>query len=112
MITIAKRGRKCRIPGMFMVNPFVELISTLIQLYAYVLWAWLILSWLISFNVVNRYQPTVQKINFALFRLTDPPLKRIRKYMPNLGSFDISPIILILLLNFLDHLLIYYSVRM
>lgn len=97
---------------MFQPNPFVELISTVIQLYTYVLWAWLILSWLISFQIVNRHQPTVQKINFALFRLTDPPLRRIRKYMPDLGTIDISPIVLILLLNFLDRTFIYYSFRL
>ncbi len=94
-----------------MVNPFVELLATIIQLYTYVLWAWLILSWLISFNVVNRYQPAVQKISFALFRLTDPALKRIRKYMPDLGAIDISPIVLILLLHFLQEALIYYSLK-
>jgi len=97
--------------GMLTVNPFIELISTIIQLYSYVLWAWLILSWLISFNVVNRYQPTVQRISFALFKLTDPLLRPIRRYMPDLGNIDISPVVLILLLHFVQQLLIYYSLR-
>jgi len=95
-----------------MLNPFVELISTVIQLYVYVLVAWIALSWLISFEVINRRQPAVQRINYSLFKLTDPPLKRIRKYMPDLGGIDISPIVLILLLHFLDELLIYYSLRL
>ena len=94
-----------------MMNPFVELLSMIIQLYGMVLWAYLILSWLISFEIVNRHQPIVQKINFALFRLVDPPLKHIRRYMPNLGAIDISPIVLILALHFLERMLIYYSYR-
>jgi YggT family protein len=108
---LQKGGKNAWLNAMLMVNPFVELISYVIMLYSYVVWAWLILSWLISFNVVNRHQPAVQKINFALFKLTDPLLRRIRKFMPDLGNIDISPIILILLLNFLDHLLVYYSLR-
>jgi len=92
-------------------NPFVQLISTVITLYLYVLWAWLILSWLISLNIVNRTQPTVQRINYALFKLTDPLLRPIRKHMPDLGVIDISPIILILLLNFVNQALLYYSPR-
>jgi YggT family protein len=91
-----------------MLNPFVELISTLIQVYTYILLAWLILSWLIAFQIINRYQPAVQRINFALFKLTDPLLRPIRKRMPDLGGIDISPIILMIILNFIDHVLIYY----
>jgi YggT family protein len=92
-----------------MLNPFIELISTVISLYCYVVIAYLILAWLISFGIVNRYQPAVQKISVALSKLCEPPLRKIRTYLPDLGSIDISPIILILLLQFLDHLLIYYS---
>jgi YggT family protein len=94
-----------------MLNPFIELFSWIIQLYNYVLIAWLILSWLISFNIVNRYQPVVQRLNFALFRLTDPLLRPIRKYMPDLGGIDISPIVLMLLLNFLNRALFTYFYR-
>ncbi len=94
-----------------MINPLIELIVTLINLYNYVLIAWLILSWLISFGIVNRYQPAVQKINFALFKLTDPLLRPIRKYMPDLGGIDISPIVLILAMNFIEKTLIYYAYR-
>jgi len=94
-----------------MINPFVQLLVTVIQLYSYVLWAWLILSWLIALNIVNRHVPIVQRINFALFRLTDPLLRPIRKRMPDLGNIDISPIVLILLLNFVSYTLVYYAMR-
>jgi len=93
------------------VNPLVDLIVKIIYLYNCALTAWLILSWLIAFGIVNRHQPFVQRINFALFRLTDPLLRPIRKHMPDLGGIDISPIILILFLNFISNELIYYSFR-
>ena len=94
-----------------MLNPVVELILEIIHLYSYVLFAWVILRLLISFGIVNRYQPVVQKINLALFKLTDPLLRPIRKYMPDLGGIDISPIILIIGLNFIGKTLLYYSLR-
>jgi YggT family protein len=94
-----------------MMNPLVGLLVQLINLYNCALIAWLVLSWLISFGIVNRHQPLVQRINFALFRLTDPLLRPIRKYMPDLGGIDISPIILILLLNFISNELVVLSFR-
>lgn len=93
-----------------MLNPIIALLVQIIYLYNCVLIAWLVLSWLISFGIVNRYQPMVHRINVALFRLTDPLLRPIRKYMPDLGGIDISPIILMLLLNFLSNELVALAV--
>lgn len=95
-----------------MIHPVIELLITVIDLYWYVLIAWIVLSWLISFGVVNRYQPFVQRINFALFRLTEPFLKPIRKHMPDLGGIDLSPIVLMLALFFIKRMIIYYAVAM
>jgi len=91
-----------------MANPIIELLAALIQLYKYVLIAAVIMSLLISFNIVNRYEPLVQRIDYALRRLTDPVLRPIRKYLPDLGGIDISPIIVFLLLDFLQRSLFYY----
>lgn len=91
------------------LNPFTQLLVTVIELYTYVLVAWVVLSLLISFNIVNRHQPIVQRINFALFRLTDPVIRPIRKRVPDLGSIDISPIIALLGLQFLRNMILYYS---
>lgn len=91
------------------INPFIRLILQIIQMYEYVLITWVLLSLLISFGIINRYQPLVQKLNFAMFRMTDPLLRPIRKYMPDLGSIDISPIVLILALEFIANTLVYYS---
>ena len=91
-----------------MLNPFVHLISSVLSLYLYCLIAWAIVETLVYFKIINAYQPVVQKIRFALGRLCEPALKPIRRYMPNLGGLDLSPIALILLINFLQEVLYRY----
>lgn len=93
------------------VNPFIDLIGTIITLYNWVLIAWIILSWLIAFNIVNRYQPFVRNVMSVLGRLTEPVLSRIRRFMPNLGPIDLSPIVLFLALGFLKSILYTYFYR-
>ena len=83
-----------------MLDPFVILLSQVIQLYIWVLIAWTIISVLISFKIINGYQPVVRKIMQVLDRLCEPVLKPIRKRLSDFGGVDISPIIVILLLNF------------
>ncbi|MFZ1089901.1 MAG: YggT family protein [Xanthobacteraceae bacterium] len=83
------------------MNPFLWLIDTLITLYIYVLIAAAVMSWLIAFNVVNSYNPTVRRIWDFLYRVTEPALRPIRAILPNLGGIDISPVILIIGLMFL-----------
>jgi len=63
---------------------------------------------LIHFNIINRYQPFVQQLNAALARLTEPALKRIRKVLPAIGGIDLSPLILIIGLQFLQRVVVYY----
>ena len=91
-----------------MLNPFVNLLSNILQLYLMCVIAWTILSTLVSFKIINAYQPFVRKIMFALDRLCEPALRPIQKIIPNLGGLDISPIILILLINFLQSALYTY----
>jgi YggT family protein len=86
-------------------NPFLWLISTLIQLYIWILIASAVLSWLVAFNVVNPHNNVVRTIGEALYRLTEPALRPIRNVLPSLGGLDISPVILIILLIFIQRLL-------
>jgi len=87
------------------MNPFLWLIDTVITLYIYILIAAALLSWLIAFNVVNTRNPIVASVGEFLYRITEPALRPIRSIMPNLGGIDISPVILILGLLFLERLL-------
>ena len=86
----------------------LNLISTVITIYIWLLIAQAVLSWLLAFGVVNRYNRAVTSIGDFLWRITDPLLRPIRSVLPNLGGIDISPVILILLLYFLRDLMFEY----
>lgn len=90
-----------------MQNPFIWLIQEIIFLYICILIAAAVLSWLVAFNVVNPYNQIVRNIGEVLHRLTEPALRPIRNLLPNLGGIDISPVILILLLLFLERLILW-----
>jgi YggT family protein len=93
------------------MNPFLWLVDTLITLYIWILIASAILSWLIAFNVVNARNPIVAGIGEFLYRVTEPALRPIRNLLPNLGGIDISPVILIILLLFLERLIFWLYVQ-
>ncbi|MGY9025127.1 MAG: YggT family protein [Candidatus Pelagibacterales bacterium] len=85
------------------MTPFLILIYQAIDIYFYILMANIILSWLIAFNIVNMQNKFVVMILVATNKLTDPLLNPIRKIVPNLGGIDVSPIILVLLLIFIQN---------
>jgi YggT family protein len=88
-----------------MSNPFLWLISTLIWTYIYILIAAAVMSWLVAFNVVNYHNPTVRMIGNFLYQVTEPALRPLRAILPSLGGIDISPVILIIGLMFLERLI-------
>jgi YggT family protein len=88
-----------------MSNPILWLIDTVIWLYIYLLIAMAVLSWLIAFGVINTRNDFVRQVAEFLFRITEPALRPIRRILPNLGGVDISPMILILGLIFLDRVI-------
>ena len=75
-----------------------------VSLYIWVLIINAIISWLVAFNVLNTSNRFVYSVLDVSYKLTAPPLNYIRKYLPNLGSIDISPVVLILILLFLRNL--------
>jgi YggT family protein len=89
---------------------FLSLVDTLITIYIWLLIAQAILSWLVSFGIVNRYNRVVALVGDFLWRVTEPLLRPIRRVLPDLGGIDISPVILILLLWFLRNLMFEYLV--
>ena len=74
----------------------------ILKLYSYVVIVNVILSWLVAFNILNTQNRLVYSILELSYRLTDPILNKIRRFLPNLGSLDISPIILLLLIWFIQ----------
>ena len=89
------------------MNALLWLISTLIDIYIWLLIAQAVLSWLLAFGVVNRYNRVVAAAGDFLWRITEPALRPIRSVLPDLGGIDISPVILILLLVFVRRLVVY-----
>ena len=86
------------------MNSIFILLDSIISLYIWVLIINVIMSWLIAFNLLNTGNRFVYSLLDVSRKLTDPPLNFIRRYLPNLGSIDISPIVLILGLMFLRNL--------
>ena len=84
----------------------IQTIVMALDLYWWVIIASAIFSWLYAFNVVNSRNQFVSSIGNMLYRLTEPALRPIRRFMPDLGGVDISPIILPLLLFFLRQLIL------
>ena len=78
------------------------LVLQILKLYSYVVIANVVISWLIAFNVLNTQNRFVYSILELTYKLTEPFLTRIRRFLPNLGSLDISPIILLLLIWFVE----------
>ena len=80
------------------------LVDSIINIYIWLIIINAVLSWLVAFNVLNTQNRFVFSLLNATHQLTDPVLNKIRRYIPNLGSIDISPVVLILLLIFIRNL--------
>ena len=90
------------------MNSLLGLIIQIINLYKLVLLIYIIATWLISFNIINTSNRFIYSAMEILYRLSEPSLRLVRKYVPTFGNVDISPIIVYLLLWFIQSLLIEY----
>ena len=86
----------------------LDIVLIVLDLYIWLLIAAAILSWLIAFNVVNTRNQFVAAVAEFLYRITEPLLAPIRRRLPSLGGLDISPIILILIILFIEKVIAYY----
>lgn len=90
---------------MIIIDPIFRIANTILQLYIWAIIFSAILSWLVHFNVVNSGNRLVHTIGSFLWRITEPVLRPIRRFVPNLGGIDISPIVLILAIYFIQMVL-------
>jgi len=88
------------------MESLIWLVNTLFTLYWWIILAMVVMSWLTAFNIVNQTNPYVRQISYFLRRLTEPVLGPIRRILPDLGGIDISPIILLIALEFLRRFVI------
>jgi YggT family protein len=81
------------------------LIYKVLDIYSWIIIISAILSWLVAFGVVNVRHQFMRVVVDFLYRITEPVLRPIRRFLPNLGGIDISPVVALLLIIFLQHLL-------
>jgi len=93
------------------MNSLLALLIQIIDLYKLVLIFYIIATWLVAFNIINTSNRFVYSLMEILYRLCEPSLKWVRRYVPTFGNIDISPIIVFLLLWFLQSLLVEYWPR-
>ena len=93
------------------MNSLLALLIQIIDLYKLVLIFYIIATWLVAFNIINTSNRFVYTLMEILYRLCEPSLKWVRRYVPTFGNIDISPIIVFLLLWFLQSLLVEYWPR-
>ena len=84
----------------------VQTLLFVIGIYKWIVIAMVIFSWLYAFNVVNNSNRFVAMVGDFLYKATEPLLRPIRRFMPDLGGLDISPIILFVLIFFLERIII------
>ena len=96
---------------MFFDNPIVSLILLLIDLYQWVVIAAVIASWLVAFNVVNAANPLVGSILRVLDALTEPVFRQVRRVIPPFGGLDLSPLVVLIALWFLERVVIWLTIR-
>ena len=93
------------------MNSLLGLIIQIINLYQFILIIYIIATWLVNFNIINTSNRFVYSLMVAMYRLCEPSLRLVRKYIPSFGNIDISPVIVYLGLWFLKSLLIEYWPR-
>ena len=95
---------------MYFIDFFAYIIFQILQIYKYAIILYVILSMLISLNVINNSNSLISIIMDFLFRLIEPLLKVIRKVIPNFGAIDISPVILIIVIEAFQYIMTKYGI--
>ena len=90
------------------MNSLLMFIVRILDFYTLIIFFYVIISWLLHFNILNSGNVFLWKVFESLKKLTDPPLNYIRKYLPNFGGMDISPVLLILIIYLFKDLIIEY----
>jgi YggT family protein len=88
--------------------PVLNTIMYALNIYIWIMIAAAIYSWLFAFNVINSRNQFVNMLGRFLYNVTEPVLKPIRRFMPDLGGVDISPIVVFILIYLIQQLIVYY----
>ena len=93
------------------MNSLLLFLVRLLDFYTLIVFFYVVVSWLFHFNILNSQNIFLWRVFEGFRKLTDPPLNYIRRYLPNLGGLDISPVLLILIIYLFKDLLIEYWPR-
>ena len=93
------------------MNSLLLFLVRLLDFYTLIVFFYVVISWLFHFNVLNSQNVFLWRVYESFKKLTDPPLNYIRRYLPNFGGVDISPVLLILIIYLFKDLLIEYWPR-
>ena len=93
------------------MNSLLLFLVRLLDFYTIIVFFYVVVSWLFHFNILNNQNVFLWRVFESFKKLTDPPLNYIRRYLPNFGGLDISPVLLILLIYLFKDLLIEYWPR-
>ena len=94
---------------MYFVDFFLYIIFQVLQIYKYAVIIYVILSMLISFNIINTNNRIISIVMDFLFKLIEPLLRVIRNVIPNFGAIDVSPVILIIIIEALQYIMTKYG---
>ena len=94
-----------------MLNPIAALLIEVLEIYKWIVIAAVIVSWLTAFNVINQYNQFVRTLLRILIALTEPVFRPIRKVVPAIGGLDLSPIIVFVIIWFLQYSITWASFR-
>ena len=94
---------------MYFVDFFLYIIFQVLQIYKYAVIIYVILSMLISFNIINTNNRIISIVMDFLFKLIEPLLRVIRNVIPNFGAIDISPVILIIVIEAFQYIITKYG---
>ena len=94
---------------MYFIDFFAYIFFQILQIYKYAVIIYVIISMLISFNVINYNNSLVSIIMDFLYRLTEPLLKIIRRFLPSFGAIDLSPVLLIVIIEATQYIMIKYG---
>jgi YggT family protein len=89
-----------------MIGAVADVLLLILQMYTYVVIAAVIASWLVGFGIVNSYNPIARGILRALHAMTEPVFGAIRRVLPAMGGLDLSPLIVLLVIFFLQRLIV------
>jgi YggT family protein len=85
------------------------LVDTILELYIWIIIISVVLSWLVAFNVVNTSNRFIAVVGDVIWRLTEPVMGRVRRFLPNMGGIDLSPLVVLLLIFLIRNLIREYG---